>query len=201
MPYMTDFFTHFYKKSKALSLASRLLGLSLILACVAWAGSPLLNIKSAELQPLDQFYLLNANFELNLSAAVEEAVNKGVPLTFLIEFQVVAPRKYWFDDEIATSSAQVTLSYHALSRQYLVTRESHQRAFTSLADAKDEISRLRDWVVFEKALLKKGETYDAALRIRLDQSKLPKPLQVEALGSEHWNMVSPRYRWTPVFAL
>jgi hypothetical protein len=53
--------------------------------------------------------------------------------------------------------------------------------------------------VLEKSLLKKGETYNAALRIRLDQSQLPKPLQVEAINSGNWVMISEPYRWTPVF--
>jgi hypothetical protein len=70
-------------------------------------------------------------------------------------------------------------------------------SFLTLQEAKDELSRLRGWTVFDKALLVKGEEYNAALRFRLDQSKLPKPMQVEALSSEDWSMVSERYRWTP----
>ena len=136
-------------------------------------------------------------FDLNLSCAVEEAVNKGVPLTFLIEFQITSPRRYWFDDEIVTATNIVTISYHALSRQYLVNRDNHQQSFASLQEAKVEFSHLREWQVLEKNLLIKGENYQAALRVRLDQSKLPKPLQVDALGSEDWNIVSERYRWTP----
>lgn len=173
----------------------------MLVASLAWASASNLLIKSAELQPVDDAYVLHANFEVNFSSAVEEALSKGIPLTFLIEFQVVSPRQYWFDHEIITTSTKVVLSYHALSRQYLVNRDNHQDIFTSLQEAKDDIASLHDWLVLEKSLLKKGEAYNAALRIRLDQSQLPKPLQVEAMGSEHWNMVSQRFRWTPVFAL
>ena len=95
----------------------------------------------------------------------------------------------------------ITLSYHALSRQYLLNRNNHQQSFSSLSEAREELSRLRDWQVLDKSLLKKGETYHAALRIRLDQSKLPKPLQVDIIGSENWNMVSQRYRWTPALPI
>jgi hypothetical protein len=42
--------------------------------------------------------------------------------------------------------------------------------------------------------------YLAAIKVRLDQTKLPKPVQVEAIGSDDWNIASERYRWTPVFA-
>lgn len=172
-----------------------------VVAGLAVAASSNLHIKTAELVALEEAYALNADFDVSFSEEVETALNKGVPLSFLVEFQLVAPRRYWFDDEIETSSMQISLSYHALSRQYLLNRNNHQQAFTSLQEAKDELARLRGWQVLDKSLLKKGETYHAALRIRLDQSKLPKPLQVDIIGSDDWNMVSQRYRWTPNLAL
>jgi len=168
-----------------------------MLAVTAWAADSRLTIKSAELVPVEEQYLLNADFELNLGDEVEDALNRGVQLNFLIEFQLTSPRKYWFDDEIITLTNNVSFSYHALSRQYLINRNKHQQTFSTLAEAKAEFNHLRDWKVFDKSLLKKDESYDAALRIRLDQSRLPKPIQVDALGSEQWNMISQRYRWTP----
>lgn len=189
-------FMRYYKKTNVLLC---LLFFVLFAVPLAWADASSLNIKTAELVAADEAYVLNADFDLNLSGAVEEAVNKGVPLNFLIEFQITSPRRYWFDDEIVTATNIVTISYHALSRQYLINRDNHQQSFASLQEAKAEFSHLREWQVVEKNLLKKGENYQAALRVRLDQSKLPKPLQVDALGSEDWNIVSERYRWTPTF--
>jgi hypothetical protein len=201
---MTVSFTPYCRKPERWisSLASLSFGLFLLsLFTLSWAASSNLNIKSAELVPLENVYALNANFEINFSKEVEEALNKGVQLDFLIEFQIVSPSTYWFDDEIKSTSMHVTMGYHALSRQYLVNRNNHQYAFATLQEAKEELARIRNWQVVEKSLLTKGEEYYAALRIRLDQSRLPKPLQVDALGSEDWNMVSERYRWTPNLAL
>jgi len=163
----------------------------------AHAADSSLHIKTAELVPAENDYVLNADFAVSFSPEVEMALNKGVPLHFLIEFQLSSPVRYWFDDEIVSASTEVTLSYHALSRQYLINRGKHQFSFLTLQEAKDELSQLHGWYVFDKAVLVKGEDYNAALRIRLDQSKLPKPMQVEALSSEDWSMVSERYRWTP----
>ena len=187
------------KKTRTLTLCGCLLILGI--ASLAWAASGKLEIKTAELVAVEEAYILNADLDLTFSPEVEEAINKGVPLNFLIEFQVVSPQKYWFDDEIISVSQRVGLSYHALSRQYLINSGNHQKTFATLEEAKQEFSHLRDWVVVEKSLLKKGENYQAALRVRLDQSRLPKPLQVDALSSEAWNLVSQRYRWTPSFAL
>jgi hypothetical protein len=195
---MMDSFMRYYKKTK---VWTGLFYFALLAATLAWAASSSLNIKSAELVQADEAYLLNADFDLNLSPAVEEALNKGVSLNFLIEFQLTSPREYWFDDEVVTVSDSVAFSYHALSRQYLINRGKHQQSFASLQEAKDAFSHLRGWRVVEKSLLKKDGIYHAALRVRLDQSKLPKPLQVDALGSEEWTLVSERYRWIPALVL
>lgn len=190
---MTASFTRYYKKTNLTVIFLCLL----FLATVASAADSRLIIKNAELVSSDEQYLLNADFELNLSEEVEDAINKGVLLNFLVEFQLSSPRKYWFDDEIITVTNNVAFSYHALSRQYLINRNKHQQSFATLAEAKAEFIRLRGWRMFDKSLLKNEETYLAALRIRLDHAKLPKPIQVDALGSEQWNMISQRYRWEP----
>lgn len=190
---MTAFFTRYYKKTNL----TVILLCSLFVATAAWAVDSRLTIKTAELVTSDEQYFLNADFDLNFSDEVEDALSKGVQLNFLVEFQLTSPRKYWFDDEIITVTNTVSLSYHALSRQYLINRDNHQQSFGSLSEARAEFTRLRNWKMFDKSLLKPDETYSAALRIRLDQTKLPKPIQVDAIGAEEWNMISQRYRWTP----
>jgi hypothetical protein len=189
---MTDSFTRCFKK-----FSFFLLVLTSSFALQAWAEG--IQVKSAELIPIDNSYQLDADFEIDFSPEVEAALNKGVQLSFLIEFQLVQPREYWFDDEITTKSQLIQLRYHALSRQYLVNVEQHQKSFATLEEAVDELSRLRDWDVLAKSDIVKGENYIANLRFRLDHSRLPKALQVEALSSEKWTLVSERYRWVPNF--
>jgi len=161
----------------------------------AFAASSII-INQAELQPIDNFYALNADVDIDFDDAIEEAVNKGVALHFLIEFQVVKPWKYWFDDEIVTTSNSVSLSYHALSRQYLVNHGLHQKSFETLYEAKDALLEISNWKVLDKSLIEKGEVYNAALLIRLDQTKLPKAIQVDAIGSDKWNLTSQKYEWS-----
>jgi hypothetical protein len=167
---------------------------------IANAATSAVHIKSADLLANEESYALSTDFDIILSPVIEDALNKGIPLTFLIEFQLSSPRKYWFDDEIITQSQYLTMSYHALSRQYLVVRNGRQQSFANLQQAKEEISNVKSWTVVDKKLLKKGEAYIAAIKVRLDQTKLPKPVQVEAIGSDDWNIASERYRWTPVIA-
>ncbi len=72
-------FMHYYKKTNVLLW---LLFFMLFPVSLVWAATSSLSIKNAELVAADEAYLLNADFELNLSDAVEEAINKGVPLNF-----------------------------------------------------------------------------------------------------------------------
>ena len=198
MQNMTAFTMHCCKKTDVLAI---LLGcLSFFIVSFTWASDNALLVKTADIIAGVDAYFLNADFDINFSNEMETALNKGVTMHFLIEFQLVSPVRYWFDDEIVLVSAEVTLSYHALSRQYLINRGSHQSAFLSLQDAKAELARLRNWRVFDKNLIGKDESYYAVLRMRLDQSQLPKPVQVDALSSEDWSMVSERYRWVPELA-
>jgi len=44
--------------------------------------------------------------------------------------------------------------------------------------------------------LDEGKVYEAAIRMRLDVSQLPKPFQINALASRDWNLSSEWFRWT-----
>jgi Domain of unknown function (DUF4390) len=134
---------------------------------------------------------------LKFNPDLEEALNKGVQFNFLVEFQLVTPYQYWFDDEIVTVTERITLSYHALSRQYLVQRGDQQKSFGSLDEVKLDLGKIRDLKVFTKADVSKGGPYEAALLMRLDHAKLPKALLEEAERADEWKMISQRYEWIP----
>jgi hypothetical protein len=187
---MTVFTTRYYKK-----LNVCLLALLMLIAVPARAQG--ISVEHAELQAVEDSYQVNADFAISVSHEVEEAINKGVTLTFLVEFVLMEPNKYWLDQEAASASLSIRLSYHALSRQYLLKTGTHQSTYATLQEALEELGKLRGWVVMEKTAIKKDAPYYAMLRMRLDQNKLPKPLQVSAIGSESWNLVSERHRWIP----
>jgi len=190
---MTAFITRYCKK---FSLALFTLGLLLSSSTAFAAG---IIVEHAELAPVEEMYHLNANFDIDFSSEVEEAINKGVALNFLVEFALMEPHHYWFDEEVTSASQNIRLSYHALSRQYLVNVGSHQATYSSFQEAVQALGKVKDWPVVEKSWLKKGTPYYAMLRMRLDHGSLPKPLQVSAIGSDKWDLISDRHRWTPVF--
>lgn len=190
---MMAFFMLYCKKIRQLLCA---LGLMLFVSSVLAAGNSL-QIRSANLITFEDDVLLNADAEINFSPEMEKAILKGYIFNFLIEFQLQIPRKYWFNDEIATTVQHVSLSYHALSRQYIVTRNEQQRTYSSLDEAIEDLSIIQDLKVFQKSDLEKDETYQALLLMRLDHKKLPKALQVEDANANDWKMTSQRFVWSP----
>ena len=184
---------HYFKKTKQLFFIC----LFAFFTTSTLASSSSLNVKNAELIGLDEDIVLNANVDIKFNDAIEQAISKGFELNFLVEFQLLYPRKYWFDDEIVTITQQITLSYHALSRQYILIRSDQQKTFATLDEAKEELSQIRDIKVLKKSEIEKGGVHKAVLLMRLDYKKLPKALQIDAIGSDELKMSSQRFEWAP----
>lgn len=174
---------------------------TLILLCATFAAAaPVradgIDVKKAALMSAEDGYFLEADFDIALTAALEDALNKGVPLYFTLEFELMRPRWYWFNEKITNSRQQYRLSYNALTRQYRVGVRTLYQNFDTLAEALDFISRVRLREIAEAGTLSRGSSYIAAVRLRLDTSQLPRPFQISAVGSRDWSITSDWHRWT-----
>ena len=152
-------------------------------------------VKSAEIRADDDAYVLNAEFDLALNPTLEEALQKGVPLYFEIEFTLVRPRKYWFDEKVMVFSTQYRVSYNALTRQYRVASGLLGQTFDGLDEVERFLSRVTSREIARADDLQKGVRYEAAIRMRLDVNQLPKPFQLSALASREWSLQSEWNRW------
>lgn len=175
-----------------------------LLACLVWAPALALaaeiEIANPQIVAGDDGYVLSADFGFDLNQRLEEAVTKGVVLHFVAEFELTRPRWYWLDEKVISRSQTYRLSYHALTRQYRLSTGGLHQSFDSLSEALRVLSRLRNWVVIERAadgnpVVRPGETYTAALRLRLDINQLPRPFQISALGNKDWNLSSDWKTW------
>lgn len=182
----------YYKSTKHWLTLFVILSLTVL---VAQAAGNHAHVKSAEMVLRDETWTLDADLDVQLGHALEEALSKGIVLTFLYEFQITKPLKYWFDDEVVTERRTISLNYHALTKQYLLQFDKTQKAFDTLGDARRELGTLRDWRLAPHAVLEKNIAYQAALKMHLDRSKLPKALQVDVLGESEWELVSPTFSW------
>ena len=77
-------------------------------------------MRGAALVAAEDGYYLEATFEIALTGALEDALNKGVPLHFLLEFELIRPRWYWLNEKVVNYQQRYRLSYNALTRQYRV---------------------------------------------------------------------------------
>lgn len=168
-------------------LAEALL-LTLLLACGA-AFADTLELREARIEPVDDGYVVAADYNIELNARLEEAINKGVTLHFNFEFELARSRWYWFDEKPVEAIQTYRLSYHALTRQYRLSAGTLYQSFATLGDALKLLSRPR-MPSFERARVKPGEAYTAAVRMRLDVAQLPKPFQLSALTNREWTLDS-----------
>lgn len=190
---MTVFFTRCSRKFSRLC-ALALCALTLAFGAVAHAEG--IEVRNAALVAGEEGYFLEADFEIALNPTLEEALNKGVPLYFLLEFEVIRPRWYWLNEKVLNNQQQYRLAYNALTRQYRLGLGSLFQNFASLSETLDFLSRVRRRQVLESGTLTKGTTYVAGVRMRLDISQLPKPFQLNALASRDWNFGSEWHRWS-----
>ena len=93
---MMVYFMPCYKNAKHFCTPFIFLALVLFISfsSLAHAASSAIHIKSAELLSTEENYALAADLDISLSPVIEDALNKGVPLTFLVEFQLSTPRIY-----------------------------------------------------------------------------------------------------------
>jgi len=171
--------------------------LSLLYAVAAQAEG--VYIKSAELAPTEAGYALDATYDVTLTPVLQDALARGVALTLVTEFELIYPR-WWtlnlWNRTVSEFRTQHRLSYHALTRQYRLAFGAVNQSFDTLEEALAVVGRIRYAPAVRFQEVDPGDVYIAALRLQLDTSQLPKPLQIDAIASSDWTLSSDWYRWT-----
>jgi hypothetical protein len=196
-----DFFMRFLKnESLRLKISMRQLfnwiaKIFLLTAMVSFAHANEINFSNVSLTPLEKSWALNADVQLELSPALEQLVNKGVTLHFVTEFQLTKKRWYWLDNKIVDVQRVSKISYQALTNQYRVTLGTFSLTAATLKQALAAVRTIEDWMVIDATAVELKQSYQAAVRIRLDTNQLAKPFQVNAINSKSWNLQSDWYRF------
>ena len=153
---------------------------------------------TVELQRTSDGLFVSARLPLTLGPAVEDALFKAVPLYFLYQAEVLAPRWYWTDKRIASQTRALRLAFQPLTRRWRLSVSStapgasppayalHQN-FDSLSEAVAAVGRLTRWKVADGQRLEDDVRYLVDFRFRLDLSQLPRPLQIGVANQSDWN--------------
>jgi len=162
--------------------------------CIATAGAEGISINRTEAYRVEDGYRLSASYDINLTFTAQQALTRGVPLYFVGEFVLTRSRWYWLDEEVFRGEQTVKFSYNALTRQYRVSRGALFQNFSTFEDALNILAR-QNLATIPAELIRKDDSYVAAVRFRLDVAQLPLPLQVNALTGKDWVLNSDWYRW------
>lgn len=145
-----------------------------------------IEFNTLELSRGDSGLTLEYSARLTLSRAVEDALQRGVPVYFTAQAVVLRGRWYWRDERIARPARTWRLSYQPLTTTWRVSTGGLSQSFASLAEALTPISRVSGWRLVEADKLEPGERYYVEFNFHLDSSQLPRPMQLD-LGQD-WKL-------------
>ena len=169
-----------------------LIALSLFSVAASAEG---IKLKTADLERVDNDWLLNATFKIELTPGLEDAVQKGVVLYFQTEFDLTRSRWYWFDEKPVLAQRSIRLSYQPMTQQYRIASEGFTFSANTMFEALQAVGSIGGWRVIDGGQIDSSKSYTAALRMSLDLGKLPKPLQINALNNRDWNINSDWVRF------
>ncbi len=183
-----------------LAPALRQLGAAAALYLATTAFADTIQVQNVGLEPAEERYLLRADFLFELSPPLLEALNNGVSLSFLVEFELTRRRWYWFDEKTASEKLELRLSYFPLAQQYRLSSGTLHLNFGTLAEALKVLGSVQGWRVLDRDRIDNGERYIASVRMRLDTAQLPKPIQLSAVTNREWTLLADwkRFPFTPL---
>ena len=122
-----------------------------------------------------------------------------MPLTFVLQAEVMRERWYWYDKSIGMTERYYRLTYQPLSRRWRLHVSSAPvvstglgvtlgSSFDSLRDAMQALQKISRWRVADLGILQKDVKQRLDVRFRLDLSQLPQALQFGNQSSSDWNV-------------
>lgn len=171
-------------------------GLVLLLAFGLAAGGARAALELQELA-VDRQDGVSLSFDvrLRLPSAVEEALQKGIPLYFEAEATLYRSRWYWRDERVARVRRTWRLSYQPLTSSWRVSQGGLHQAYDSAGEALAAISRATRWRVADAPRIDADERYYVEFSYRLDTAQLPRPMQIGVGGQADWALGVEHTLW------
>lgn len=167
-----------------------LLGLAL-LALNAGAGLEAVRAQSVELASLalhkaDGELLLDFEVHAALPRAVEDALQRGVPVYFVAQATLYRSRWYWRDERLARVQRVWRIAYQPLTSNWRLGLGGLNQSFATLGEALGAASRSSRWKLADLAQLDPDSPYYVEFSWRLDTTQLPSPMQFGLGGPSDW---------------
>lgn len=154
---------------------------------LAWpAQGQGVELASLQLGRGDGALTLEYHLRVKLSRALEDALQRGVPMYFNAEATVFRRRWYWRDERITRVGRSWRLSFQPLTQSWRLSLGGLAQTFPNLAEALSPMTRVTGWPLADTAALDPAERYYVEFSWRLDNAQLPSPMQID-LGTD-WKL-------------
>ena len=151
----------------------------LVLVCLWTAGARGQGVELAALNASEAEGALSLDFavRLTLPKAVEDALQRGVPLYFAAEARLLRSRWYWRDERVARVARSWRIAYQPLTNTWRVGLGGLHQTHDTLAEALNVASRSAGWKLVDLTQVDPGSRYYIEFSYRLDTTQLPGPMQ------------------------
>jgi hypothetical protein len=179
------------KRGTQMLLRAFLLLLSLGIG-LAHAENPV-QLEELVLQRSEEGIYLSTRLGFELPQSLEDALSRGLPLSFVMQSDVMKERWYWSDKLVSRTERFVRLSFQPLSKRWRVYVSAQPiqstglgvslgQSFESLSEALLSIQRISRWRIADASVIDIANKQRLEFRFKLDLSQLPQPLQFGVLG-------------------
>lgn len=159
-----------------------LVWLWLVSALAAPAWSQAVELKQLKLERRDGELTLEFSTRLSLGVAIEDALQRGVPMYFNAQATVYRSRWYWRDERMGRVSRTWRLAYQPLTASWRLSLGGLSQGYDSLSEALAPLTRVSGWRLLELDKIEPGERYYVEFSFKLDNSQLPQPMQIDLGG-------------------
>lgn len=160
------------------------------------------DIRNARTELVGGVFLLDADVRFVFSEEALEAIENGVPVTIVLEMQVLRERglvwdNMWWDEAIASVDAKLRIETRPLSKTYEVRNlnSGESRVFGSFNEMVIGLGKIRDFPLLDGHLVDDAGRYYLRLRALLDIESLPSPMRPWAYLSSLWRLKSDWSEW------
>ena len=197
-----DSFTQYYKNvhfSFGWRVLLRFAVLCVVLGSGAWVSAETLTeVSQFRVERVDDELQLSAQLQFELPAVVEDALEKGIPMVFVMDVEVLRERWYWYDKHLAGAQRQMRLVYQPLARRWRLNVGSGSgtvglslsQSFDTLAQALAAIKRVAKWKIADVQELDSAQKVRVEFHFQLDLRQLPRPFQLGAVGPSEWDIAA-----------
>lgn len=145
-------------------------------------------------------YLLDLEMQITLDTEPLAALQSGVPLTFLYEFDVEQVRSWLPNTGVASLTQRQQITFHALSNRYLVTNlnSGATNSYPTLRSALSMVGQIEGFPLIDAKFIHDNAIYQVEFRAQLDIEALPAPLRPLAYLTPSWRYLKSDWNAWPL---